>query len=250
MIADEHLPLGDPRTDSQTVREILAPLDSILDSMKQGLKGIPFYRSFCAGQVTAPHLAMIFGQFYPYIAQTPRTLHTMAETTRRQYAKHPDAFYRNLWEHFQRHEESETGHENLLLNDLAALGIHSPPEVLVGEAWEPVREYIRGAQQTAETHPLGNVGEAWLLEGITPDVEGQWQHIVKNSGIPKVEKALSFMQTESAADVAHLKSRRKLILDLERTQEAEDHWRQIEARSGQVKAFYLSLWQEFDRRAA
>lgn len=244
----EHEPFGDPRRDNQQpVREILAPLDSMLGDMRIELAGISFYRSFCEGQISAAQLAMVFGQFYPYIAQTPRTLHTTAETLRTQYADHQDPFYKDLWRHFQHHEETEIGHENLLLNDLAVLGNRLPTEVIVEKAWEPVRKYIRGAQQTAEAHPIGNIGEAWLLEGITPDVEGQWPYIVRNSGIPNVEHAVSFMREEAGADIEHLESRKALIRQLEMTPEAQEHWEQIQARAEQVKAFYLDLWREFEQ---
>lgn len=243
-------PSGDPIIDNQqSVREILVPLDSMLGDMGQALDDITFYRLFCEGKVTALQLAMVFGQFYPYIAQTPRTLRTAAETTRVQYAQHRDPFYVGLWQQFKRHEESETGHENLLVNDLAVLGYSTSAEVLIERAWEPVREYIRAAQQTAETHPIANIGEAWLLEGITPSVEGQWPHIVENSGIPNIEHAVSFMQKEAEADVEHLDNRREFIRQLEVTSEAQEHWEQIKARAEQVKAFYLSLWQQFDQSA-
>lgn len=156
-----------------------------------------------------------------YLAFLTQTYHYVVETTpllragARALAGRGDALGQEMHARFAEHAREETGHEQWLLDDIAALGA----DVEAAKRADPspaVKAYTAMVRAFgASRRPLGLLGVAFLLEGVSEQLGGRTAEAMKRrSSIPNIERALSFVETHGTTDVGHMEEGRRTLRKL------------------------------------
>lgn len=159
------------------------------------LQSIPFIQRGVAGTVTRQDYLDFLAQAYHHVRHTVPLM--MACGAR--LADHPSWLQRAMGEYI----EEEIGHEEWILNDIAASGgdaeavRHSRPlpatELMLAYAYDTINR----------VNPLGLFGMVFVLEGTSVALATQAaDNIRRQLGLPK--SAFSYLNSHGALDVSHL----------------------------------------------
>jgi pyrroloquinoline quinone (PQQ) biosynthesis protein C len=160
------------------------------------LLAAPIIGKALAGKITLGEYVDFLSQAYYHVKHTVPLLMATG-------ARLPDS-YEWLREAVAEYIKEETGHQEWILNDIAACGFdaekvrHGQPslatELMVSYAWDTVQR----------VNPLGFFGMVHVLEGTSISLADQAADTIRQSlGLPK--KAFSYLYSHGALDQEHVK---------------------------------------------
>jgi hypothetical protein len=164
------------------------------------LREDPFFGRLVRGDVDREEYVAWLVQMHKYIRHTVRALkgHALAMAGR----AHLDPRQRPLSVSSSRHSEEEDGHDDVILEDLAAL-------------WETSVDAARGRVERAETapavldwerlsdgmlarYPVGMIGVGLALETVSTLTADEIRRgLLERSAIPGIERAVEFLRDHS-----------------------------------------------------
>jgi pyrroloquinoline quinone (PQQ) biosynthesis protein C len=178
--------------------DLVSTLDALVAGAVHDLGQDPLLGRVFDGTASRDLYLSFLLQTYHYVNETTPLLRAGARAT----AGHADPVHRVVHERFAEHAREEAGHEQWVLDDIAALG----GDVEAAKRSEPspaVRAYISMVRAvSASRRPLGLLGVAYFLEGISEKLGSKTAaNFRRASKIPGIERALSFVDTHGEADV-------------------------------------------------
>ena len=170
-------------------------LQSATEPARNTLLQAPIIRRALAGRITLPEYAAFLGQAYHHVRHTVPLL--MAAGSRL-----PDR-YGWLRSAVAEYIEEEIGHEEWILNDLAACGFDPqavrdsapsvPTELLVSYAYDTIHR----------VNPVGFFGMVHVLEGTSIAIADSAANTIRQTlSLPK--KAFSYLYSHGALDLDHV----------------------------------------------
>jgi len=171
-------------------------LQSETEQARSELLSAPIIQRALAGRITVAEYAAFLGQAYHHVRHTVPLL--MATGSRL-----PDR-YGWLRKAVAEYIEEEIGHEEWILNDIAACGFDKeavrnsrpalPTEVMVAYAYDMIQRI----------NPLGFFGMVHVLEGTSISIADNAANTIRQTlGLPK--KAFSYLYSHGALDLEHVK---------------------------------------------
>jgi pyrroloquinoline quinone (PQQ) biosynthesis protein C len=188
--------------------DLPAALDAIVAEAVADLSSDPVTGRIFDGTASRELYLRFLIETYHYVLETTPLLKAGA----RALSGSRDALGQAMHERFNEHAKDETGHEQWVLDDIAALG----GDVDAAKRAEPsaaVRAYVAMVRFVGlSRRPLGLIGVAYFLEGISEQLGTKTaENMKKHSTIPGVEKALSFVESHGSADVGHMEEGRATL---------------------------------------
>jgi pyrroloquinoline quinone (PQQ) biosynthesis protein C len=114
-------------------------------------------------------------------------------------------------QHLYHNIEEEKGHENMVLDDLKALGV-DPDTVKASKASYSVQTMIAYNYHTVErVHPCTVIGMLYALELISSVYSGQLATSISLSLDLPMSKGFTFLDSHSAMDLDHIAALRELL---------------------------------------
>jgi pyrroloquinoline quinone (PQQ) biosynthesis protein C len=111
-------------------------------------------------------------------------------------------------------KEDEGSHDRWALNDALALGM-SEAAVYAVQPSEAVKAYRAYTGYLARHQPVGVLGVAYVLETFGCERAGQAAtNLVTHSGIPSIEKAVSFLAGHGTEDQDHVRILAEVLSDV------------------------------------
>lgn len=167
------------------------------------------FQLLASGQITSRQYAAILRQVYHNVRQNSQLMALAASRFR--------GDQRKVLKQLLRHSVSESGHEDLALNDIRSLG-----EDVTGIPSErplPASFALSASiAQFIEHHdPVAIVGFMFQLEYTPVQLGQQYMAALAKAGIPR--SAMSFIEEHAAVDVSHCKLIEKYCTVLIRTPE-------------------------------
>jgi pyrroloquinoline quinone (PQQ) biosynthesis protein C len=171
-------------------------LQAQTEAQRADLLAAPIIRRALDGRITLAEYAAFLGQAYHHVRHTvPLLMATGARLPER---------YGWLRAAVAEYIEEEIGHEEWILNDLAACGYDKPAarasrpalatELMVSYAYDTV----------ARVNPLGFFGMVHVLEGTSIQIADRAADRIRETlGLPK--KAFSYLYSHGALDLEHVK---------------------------------------------
>jgi pyrroloquinoline quinone (PQQ) biosynthesis protein C len=171
-------------------------LQAQTEAQRADLIAAPIIRRALDGRITLAEYAAFLGQAYHHVRHTvPLLMATGARLPER---------YGWLRAAVAEYIEEEIGHEEWILNDLAACGYDKPAarasrpalatELMVSYAYDTV----------ARVNPLGFFGMVHVLEGTSIQIADRAADRIRETlGLPK--KAFSYLYSHGALDLEHVK---------------------------------------------
>lgn len=171
-------------------------LNEATTEQRQQLLAAPIIGKALAGKITLGEYVEFLTQAYHHVRHTVPLLMATG-------ARLPET-YEWLREAVAEYIEEETGHQEWILNDIAACGFdaekvrHGQPslatELMVSYAWDTVQR----------VNPLGFFGMVHVLEGTSISLADQTANTIRQSlGLPR--KAFSYLYSHGALDQDHVK---------------------------------------------
>ncbi len=171
-------------------------LNEATTEQRQHLLAAPIIGRALAGRITLGEYVEFLAQAYHHVKHTVPLLMATG-------ARLPES-HEWLREAVAEYIEEETGHQEWILNDIAACGFdagkvrHGQPslatELMVSYAWDTVQR----------VNPLGFFGMVHVLEGTSIHLADQAANTIRQSlGLPK--NAFSYLYSHGALDQEHVK---------------------------------------------
>jgi len=165
-------------------------------SQNQQLLAAPIIARALAGQISLGEYVEFLSQAYHHVKHTVPLLMATG-------ARLPES-YEWLRVAIARYIEEETGHQEWILNDIAACGFDAEAvrngqpllatELMVSYAWDAV----------SRVNPVGFFGMVHVLEGTSISLAENAADTIRHSlGLPK--KAFSYLYSHGALDLEHVK---------------------------------------------
>lgn len=130
--------------------------------------------------------------------------------------------HRPIRYHLYEHMHEEMGHETWVLNDLEAIGV--PPATAREHAPSPYTQTMVGYNYWSadRRHPCSVLGMLYTLEVIASVYGGPFASAIRESLLLQGQHGVSFIDSHSTMDMAHMAELRKVLntLDDEAAQEA------------------------------
>jgi len=130
--------------------------------------------------------------------------------------------HRAIRYHLYEHMHEEMGHETWVLNDLEAIGV--PPATAREHAPSPYTQTMVGYNYWSadRRHPCSVLGMLYTLEVIASVYGGPFASAIRESLLLQGQHGVSFIDSHSTMDMAHMAELRKVLntLDDEAAQEA------------------------------
>ena len=160
------------------------------------LLSAPIIRRALAGRITLPEYAAFLGQAYHHVRHTVPLLMAVG-------SRLPDR-YGWLRSAVAEYIEEEIGHEEWILNDLAACGF-DPEAVRRSAPSVPTELMVSYAYDTIHrVNPLGFFGMVHVLEGTSIRIADHAANTIRETlALPK--KAFSYLYSHGALDLEHVK---------------------------------------------
>lgn len=164
----------------------------------------PGFRDIAQGQITIEGYKEVLRQIFHHARENPQIQSFATAYFRGEQRKTVSTFFK--------HATSEIGHDQLALDDLAALGgdvkyipVENPlPETTALVAYAYYQIQFR--------NPVGYLGYLFFLE-FTPTQNGaKYLEMFKAKGVP--ESALTFLEEHATVDVSHCKLMERYVNDL------------------------------------
>ena len=132
----------------------------------------------------------------------------------------PDT-HRQIRYHLYEHRHEELGHEEWVMNDLAAVGV--PREQVLAHAPSPFTLALNGYNYWAadRRHPCSALGMLYALEVIASVYGGPFASAIKESLLLEGEQGISFIGSHATMDAEHMAELRK-VLETVRDDEAKE----------------------------
>lgn len=132
----------------------------------------------------------------------------------------PDT-HRQIRYHLYEHMHEELGHEEWVMNDLAAVGV--PREQVLAHAPSPFTLALNGYNYWAadRRHPCSALGMLYALEVIASVYGGPFASAIKESLLLEGEQGISFIGSHATMDAEHMAELRK-VLETVRDDEAKE----------------------------
>lgn len=165
------------------------------------LRQDPFFRRLSAGEVDAEEYAAYLMQIHRWIRHAIRGLKGHADAMLARAARDPRQ--RPYATSADRHTEEEVGHDQLILDDLAVLWSCTPDEALGRidreEASPSAHEWERTLDGLLARYPAAFSGIAVAIETVSGHIVDEMVvNLRARSGIPSIERALSFLEHHSS----------------------------------------------------
>jgi hypothetical protein len=167
------------------------------DAVGRRLRDVPYFGRLIDGEVSADEYAGWLAQMHRWIKEAIRALegHTAAQAARAYRDRAQAPFYEGA----RRHKEEEVGHDELLLEDLAALWDCSKTEALGRIEREPaapgVADGTRFVDQMLARHPTAFAGMGVALETLALHVfEPMYRNLLAKRTIRNIERAVNFLE--------------------------------------------------------
>ena len=171
-------------------------LNTQTTQQRQQLLAAPIISKALGGNISLPEYVEFLTQAYHHVKHTVPLLMATG-------ARLPES-YEWLRVAVAEYIEEETGHQEWILNDLAACGVdkekvrHGQPamatELMVSYAWDTV----------SRVNPLGFFGMVHVLEGTSINIADRAADSIRSAlGLPK--KAFSYLYSHGALDLDHVK---------------------------------------------
>jgi hypothetical protein len=158
----------------------------------------------------SPNLRLLYPEILKISYQVIKASTTLLELARDQAVRlaPTDPVSAGLAAYLAQHVEEERGHDEWLLQDLAALGI--TPEAAQSVWPSPFVAGMVGAQHywALHAHPVAILGYIAVLEGEPPE-EGFFLDAARRSGLP--ETAFSTLRYHARVDRGHWQDMRDLL---------------------------------------
>ncbi len=188
--------------------DLLSSLDALIAGTVAAVTEDPVLGKVFSGAASRDLYLEYLVQTYHYVLETTPLLRAGA----RALAGAKDPLHVALHERFAEHEREETGHEQWILDDIAGLGA----DVEAAKKADPspsVKAYVAMVRAVgASRTPVGLFGVAYLLEGVSEKLgSSSAKNLRERSGIPNIEKALSFLDSHGSADVGHMEEARATL---------------------------------------
>ena len=132
----------------------------------------------------------------------------------------PDT-HRQIRYHLYEHMHEELGHEEWVMNDLAAVGV--PREQVLAHVPSPFTLALNGYNYWAadRRHPCSALGMLYALEVIASVYGGPFASAIKESLLLEGEQGISFIGSHATMDAEHMAELRK-VLETVRDDEAKE----------------------------
>ena len=132
----------------------------------------------------------------------------------------PDT-HRQIRYHLYEHMHEELGHEEWVMNDLAAVGV--PREQVLAHAPSPFTLALNGYNYWAadRRHPCSALGMLYALEVIASVYGGPFASAIRESLLLEGEQGISFIGSHATMDAEHMAELRK-VLETVRDDEAKE----------------------------
>lgn len=154
-----------------------------------------WFRMLAEGKLELKHYAGFLRETYHNVAQNPKNMAL--------FLAHLGGSNRTLEAKFLKHTAMEIGHDELALNDLAALG--GDPEAVRNGRPLPTTEALSAfiVFQIQHRNPSAYLGYLYHLEALPTHMGDSLSGSISSMGIP--EAASSFLREHTDADPVHLK---------------------------------------------
>lgn len=160
------------------------------------LLAAPIIQRALSGRISRPEYAAFLGQAYHHVRHTVPLLMAVGSRLPERYGWLRGAVAEYI--------EEEIGHEEWILNDIAACGFDAeavrnsrpsvPTELMVSYAYDMI----------GRVNPLGFFGMVHVLEGTSISIADNAADTIRESlGLPK--KAFSYLYSHGALDLEHVK---------------------------------------------
>lgn len=192
---------------------LIQDLDQTTRGLLRDLDAEPFAARLLAGAVTTDEYASFLVQTYLYVRHTRPLLRSAARRLLSDAAARPD-----LAELFQRKADEEDGHERWALADLCAIG-RDEGEARCATPTPAVAAYIAwNAFTVASGSPVAFLGTAYVLEALSVARAAETaKNLVAQSGIPGIERAVTFLRGHADADTDHVEQLGRRLIALVRS---------------------------------
>jgi pyrroloquinoline quinone (PQQ) biosynthesis protein C len=123
--------------------------------------------------------------------------------------------HRQIRYHLYEHMHEEMGHETWVLNDLEAIGV--PPAVARAHAPSPFTLAMVGYNYWSadRRHPCSVLGMLYTLEVIASVYGGPFASAIRESLLLQGQHGVSFIDSHSTMDMAHMAELRKVLNTLD-----------------------------------
>jgi pyrroloquinoline quinone (PQQ) biosynthesis protein C len=216
--------------------DLVDVLDRLVAETAQALIEHPLYGRIYDGTASADLYLRFLYRTYHYVLHTPRQL----DDAERALASSEDPVHQKFRATFSHHSEEEAGHDLWVLDDIKAIG-GDVEEARRAEPCLAIAAYIASLDVTLKSRtPLGILGFGYFLEGIAERIGPTMaDNLTRNSKIPNIAKAVTFIAAHGVADVGHMAESRKAL----RTITNEDDKAAILLCARLTAMQYLSLLQ-------
>jgi pyrroloquinoline quinone (PQQ) biosynthesis protein C len=196
--------------------DLLTALETESRALLHQLDVHPRARQLFEGTLDATAYAHFLVQTYHYVRWT-KPLLELAGRRMVETGRHPA-----LASLLLQKAREETGHERWLLADLQQLG-WSAEAVNQAPMCTAVEAYVGWNRFTAEEgSPLAFLGTAYVLEALAADHAGEAaRNLQERSGIPGIQRAVTFLRGHGAADEGHVAELATLLGSLTVPEECE-----------------------------
>lgn len=171
-------------------------LQSRTESARSGLLSAPIIQRALAGRISVPEYAAFLEQAYHHVRHTvPLLMATGARLPSRHAWLRPAV---------AEYIEEEIGHEEWILNDLAACG-YDREAVRTGQPSIATEVMVSYAYDLiARINPLGFFGMVHVLEGTSIRIADQAANVIRES-LALPTSAFSYLYSHGALDLEHVK---------------------------------------------
>ena len=171
-------------------------LQSRTDAARNELLAAPIIGRALAGRITLPEYAAFLEQAYHHVRHTVPLLMAVGARLPERYGWLRTAVAEYI--------EEELGHEEWILNDLAACG-YDREAVRRGQPSMPTELMVAYAyDQVARVNPLGFFGMVHVLEGTSISIADNAASVIRQSlSLPR--KAFSYLYSHGELDLEHVK---------------------------------------------
>ncbi len=180
-------------------------LVALTDDHLQAIEAHPVMQAMLAGQVSQSAYADFLVRLYPIVSNFCPVMATAIGVC----ADRLPELRRFLYEHVQ----EERGHENMVLNDLRALGMADAARVPRRRPVPPAQALLAfNYHGIANEHPGCALGMVYVLEIMSSLYGGKVaQALSRSMGLP-LASGFSFLDSHASLDEDHMAELRKLLL--------------------------------------
>ncbi len=209
------------------MRDFMVRLEQLLDEFVARLDADPVFGSLINGTITAPRLTRVYEQIWHCLKSSTPALRAAGDSialygtedpafAAEPFARYKTDLYRDLAGELRRHGDEESGHDDWMQADLAALDF-SAAQLQRSTPGAAMAAYVAGIQHAASSPtPAGVAGQAWILEGIS---ERRWglavERLLSRSRIPGIGEAVSCLALHAEADIGHCERARARLRRIE-----------------------------------